>query len=209
MLSPADTNPQISETKRLIREQAETLFGHYGFSKTSVGDIAKACSMSTGNIYRFFRSKQAIGIAVVHNYFEHQAQRMLEARAETVGNAADRLRATITAGVAYLVDTMDGNPRIFELAEFVIEDSEGGQLMEAQRQFLRWIVSDLVAEGAREGIFVSTDPDHDGWTLLLSTTGFWMPQALVAWHDQSMIMDDLREVLSLSLNGLRAPGRGG
>ncbi|MEM1276365.1 MAG: TetR/AcrR family transcriptional regulator [Pseudomonadota bacterium] len=203
MLNPAETNPQMLETKRLIRDQAEALFGHYGFSKTSVGDIAKACSMSTGNIYRFFRSKQAIGIAVVHNYFENQAHKMLETRTQTPGTADKRLRATITAGVGHLVETMDGNPRIFELAEFVIEDSEGEQLMEAQRQFLRWIVSDLVAEGVREGTFVSEDPDEDGWTILLATTGFWMPQALVAWHDQSLIMEDLQSVLSLMMRGLR------
>ncbi|MEM9044714.1 MAG: TetR/AcrR family transcriptional regulator [Pseudomonadota bacterium] len=206
MLDPVDTNPQISETKRLIREQAEALFGHYGFSKTSVGDIAKACSMSTGNIYRFFRSKQAIGIAVVHNYFEIQAHEMLETRTQTPGNADARLRATITAGVQHLVDTMDGNPRIFELAEFVIEDSEGEQLMQAQRQFLRWIVSDLVSEGVREGTFASVDPDRDGWTVLLATTGFWMPQALVAWHDQSMIMSDLESVINLAMDGLRPKG---
>ena len=206
MLDPVDTNPQTFETKRLIREQAEALFGHYGYSKTSVGDIAKACSMSTGNIYRFFRSKQAIGIAVVHNYFEIQAHKMLETRTQTPGNADQRLCATIIAGVSHLVETMDGNPRIFELAEFVIEDAEGEQLMDAQRQFLRWIVSDLVAEGVRDGIFASDDPDADGWTILLATTGFWMPQALVAWHDQSMIMEDLQAVLTLSMKGLR-PGR--
>ena len=28
------------------------LFGHYGFAKTNIGDIADCCGMSPGNLYR-------------------------------------------------------------------------------------------------------------------------------------------------------------
>ncbi|MEM7668244.1 MAG: TetR/AcrR family transcriptional regulator [Pseudomonadota bacterium] len=205
MLSTDERNPQAIATKCLIRDQAEKLFGHFGFSKTSVGDIAKACSMSTGNIYRFFRNKQAVGIAVVENYFDLQAQKMLDARHGTQGTAQTKIRATITAGVRHLVDTMDGNPRLFEMSEFICEDPEGAVILDTHRRFKHQVLSELVAEGVAGGELISDDPARDGWTLLLATTAFWMPQALVAWHDEKLILDDLQDVLKMALAGLGDP----
>lgn len=202
MVTSDEKNHQTIATKCRIRDEAEQLFGHYGFSKTSVGDIAKACAMSTGNIYRFFRNKQAVGIAVVENYFDQQAEKMLAARHAPGQNTEQRLRETITVGVRHLVETMDGNPRIFEMAEFLCEDPEGAVMLDSHRQFLRQILTDLVAEGVAAGDFTSTDPGNDGWTLVLATTAFWMPQALMAWHDQDMILADLQGVLTLTFAGL-------
>ncbi|MEM9370676.1 MAG: hypothetical protein AAGA26_05925, partial [Pseudomonadota bacterium] len=65
------------------------------------------------------------------------------------------------------------------------------------------VLTELVAEGVEAGEFISDDPVRDGWTLLLVTTAFWMPQALVAWHDETMILDDLQDVLKMSLTGLK------
>ena len=49
----------------LIREQIITAaaehFGHYGYSKTTVSDLAKAIGFSKAYIYKFFDSKQSIG----------------------------------------------------------------------------------------------------------------------------------------------------
>ncbi|MBY8975456.1 TetR/AcrR family transcriptional regulator [Rhodobacteraceae bacterium NNCM2] len=205
MLSENETNPQVIATKCRIRDQAEVLFGHYGFSKTSVNDIAQACSMSTGNIYRFFRNKQAIGLAVVEHYFDEQTGKMLRVRHNETGSAEERLRETILIGVAHLVETMEANPRVFEMAEFVCTDPEGAALVESHRAFMRDIFVSLIAEGVQEGEFTSPAPHHDGWTLLLATTAFWMPQALIAWHRHDAILSDLQDVLGMLIGGLKTP----
>src|SRR5262245_65895013 len=48
------------ETRTRILVEAERLFRVYGYSKTTVADIAEACRMSPANVYRFFESKSAI-----------------------------------------------------------------------------------------------------------------------------------------------------
>lgn len=48
------------ETHARILEKADELFRRYGFSKTTVGDIAEELQMSPANVYKFFPSKDAI-----------------------------------------------------------------------------------------------------------------------------------------------------
>src|SRR5271166_4194748 len=56
--------PTADETRVRILKEAERLFRHYGYSKTTVADIADACAMSSANVYRFFASKSAIVEAI-------------------------------------------------------------------------------------------------------------------------------------------------
>ena len=57
-------SPSADETRARILTEAERLFRHYGYSKTTVADIADACAMSSANVYRFFASKSAIDEAI-------------------------------------------------------------------------------------------------------------------------------------------------
>jgi AcrR family transcriptional regulator len=52
------------ETRNRILREAERLFRVYGYSKTTVADIAGACRMSPANVYRFFASKSAINNSI-------------------------------------------------------------------------------------------------------------------------------------------------
>lgn len=49
-----------TETSERILLEAERLFRHYGYAKTTMADIADACQMSPANLYRFFASKSAL-----------------------------------------------------------------------------------------------------------------------------------------------------
>lgn len=49
---------------------ANDLFREFGYRKTSVTDIGKAMGISTAYIYRFFKSKQAIGGAICATMLE-------------------------------------------------------------------------------------------------------------------------------------------
>src|SRR5271154_3704625 len=48
------------ETRARIMDQADALFRQFGYSKTTVADIAHELDMSPANIYKFFPSKNAI-----------------------------------------------------------------------------------------------------------------------------------------------------
>ncbi len=67
MFQPGDTGlrgPAEHERREQIVSAANEYFGHYGFEKTTVADLAKAIGLSKAYVYNFFDSKQAIGEAV-------------------------------------------------------------------------------------------------------------------------------------------------
>ncbi len=66
MLTPqaGQRGPAEHERRGQIIEAASEHFRHYGYTKTTVADLAKAIGLSTAYIYKFFDSKKAIGEAV-------------------------------------------------------------------------------------------------------------------------------------------------
>jgi AcrR family transcriptional regulator len=62
--STEDRIPLEQARRNAILLAASEHVRHYGYRKTTVGDIAKAIHLSTAYLYHFFESKQAIGEAV-------------------------------------------------------------------------------------------------------------------------------------------------
>ena len=47
-----DSTHQHQDTRTRILMEAERLFRHYGYGKTTIADISQACGMSAANVYR-------------------------------------------------------------------------------------------------------------------------------------------------------------
>ncbi len=65
MTENSNTSHSRGPSEHSVRDQivdaATEHFGHYGYEKTTVSDLAKAIGFSKAYIYKFFDSKQAIG----------------------------------------------------------------------------------------------------------------------------------------------------
>lgn len=64
--------------KQQILETASKLFLEKGYPKTSMQDIAEGCNFSKATIYKFFSSKESVGMLVVF-YLTGQMTEMVEA----------------------------------------------------------------------------------------------------------------------------------
>lgn len=191
-------------TRATIRLHATELFAHYGFQKTNIGDIAKSCDMSPGNLYRFYRNKQAIGLAVVRTYFD-----LVEAAMDTTlltgpKDHAARIQAFLEVGVQHLVDELERNPKIVELAEFLCSDEQGWMLLGDHIAWKRARLAREIAAGVAAGAFTSAEPEATAATMLNALKAFWMPMTLAEWRDRSTIMPEMRAIVDLMLNGLAA-----
>lgn len=62
----------------LIISVAERIFFKYGYSNTSVEDIATECGMSKKTIYKSFKSKEEILIECVKRKIDHNSQKISE-----------------------------------------------------------------------------------------------------------------------------------
>lgn len=203
-LPAQETDSQTEATRRDILRAAEELFGHYGFSKTNISDIAKECGMSPANLYRYFRNKAAIGLAVVGGYFDMAEAAMEAELALPHGSAEERVRNMMLTGVGHLVREMEVNPKIVELAEFICSDIEGRERLFVHIHWKRDTLAREIRRGMESGEFAPGDADHLAHTLVLATKVFWMPHGLADWQDRSTVLPELTQVLDLLFSGLRA-----
>ena len=195
---------QTEATRAEIRHHALDLFAHFGFQKTNIGDIAERCEMSPGNLYRYYKNKQAIGVAVVAHYFELARAEMELARLAAKDEPAEaRICAILEAGTAHILAALNENPRIVELAEFVCEDEAGIAVLNAHIAWKRAQVRAEIEAGIADGALQSDDPEAAATAILLALQSFSAPFSLVRWRDRSTILPEMRMVLELLFRGLR------
>lgn len=191
-------------TRGVILGHAMELFAHYGFWKTNIGDIAEACGMSPGNLYRYYRNKQAIGLAAVERYFASAEVALAAVEARDTQDAETRIRAWIETGVQHLVDELECTPKIVELAEFLCADDEGIAILRRHIDWKRTHLAAEIARGIRAGTLEPCDPEARAATILNALKAFWMPMTLAQWRDPETVMPELRQILDLMFSGLRS-----
>lgn len=200
-LDRSAANNDAEETRSFIVEQSIELFAHYGYSKTNIGDIAQACSMSAGNLYRYFRNKQAIGHAVIASFFARE-NTLMNTAMEPPGSAEERIRAVMTAAVMHIVEELRRAPKIVELAEMICETEEGIALVGQHVGGCHARLSALIAEGAAAGEFNVQDADRAARAMQMGTKFFIVPFA-IARHGLDNVEEDLALTLDLICAGLR------
>src|ERR1700741_2296365 len=100
------------ETRARILKEAERLFRVYGYAKTTVADIAKACGMSSANVYRFFASKSQINEAIcdlIISDFEARLHKIVVADAPASKRLAQFIELIATHTAETLGDQKKGH----------------------------------------------------------------------------------------------------
>lgn len=203
-VTQAQTEAQKTEAVRIdIVQKATDLFTHYGFWKTNIGDIASCCGMSPGNLYRYFKNKQAIGVAVVSTHFQ-----AVQTALETVemlpdGTPEERIRKWLVVGVEQGVCQVDEHPKIVELAEFLMEDPDGWELLQGHIKWKREHLAREIQKGIDAGALEPCDAEQTSAILLNALKVFWMPMTLAKWKDKTTILPELHATLDLFFRGLR------
>ncbi len=197
-------SPEAAAVRAEILAQATELFHHYGFSKTSMSDIAGRCDMSPANLYRYFRNKKAIGLAAVAAHFRAEEADIEAAMAAAPPEPEARIRAILVASVSHTVAVMDESPRMIELAEFLVEHEEGLALLDAHILWRRGKIRAELERGAAAGVFRVDDAERMAISLQHAVKAFCMPFALARWRDRSTVIPELEGVLDLCFTGIRA-----
>lgn len=203
---PGDQEAEPAETVRWdILMHASELFLHYGFSKTNIGDIAKRAGMSPGNLYRYFKNKQGIGLAVIGKYFE-----MVQAGMDTVlmfpeGTPRERIHRFLRREVEDMVSKLQEMPRIVEMAEFMWDLDEGVALLNTHLDWKRERVVRELQKGIDKGDFMPCDDlEGQAWVMMNTLKSYCMPMTLIRWHDQSTVLPEFDASLDLIFRGIAA-----
>jgi len=186
-------------TSERILEAARKHFAHYGFSKTTMADIASESDMSAGNIYRFFPGKLDIAEAIMR---EDEMARLADLEKIASGessSARQKLTDFFFAELRTTFRKFDEEPHALEIARIISERRpEFGYIRVAAE---RGMIARMLSEGTAKGEFEVADPDYSAEMIHSAMLKFRFPQR---WTHASLetLERELDGVLKLIMDGL-------
>lgn len=156
-----DTAENVLESTRQenvtrILDAAERLFRHYGYSKTTVADIARDLGMSPANVYRFFASKVDIHQAICGRMLAASYQQAFDICHLPV-SASDRLGRFVRGQYQMTLETMLDQEKVHEMVIVAIE--RDWHVIEKHIDSIHALIADVIREGIADGEFVEQDAD--------------------------------------------------
>lgn len=142
------------ENVRRILDSAERLFRHYGYSKTTVADIARDLGMSPANIYRFFESKNEILQALCSRMLGSGHELALQIAALPL-SAEERLRRYVETEHRLTVETMMDAQKVHEMVVVAIE--QNWDVIDRHIDRLTDVVQKIIEDGIAAGEFPQQD----------------------------------------------------
>jgi AcrR family transcriptional regulator len=182
-----------------IIEAAKKRFSHFGYAKTTMAEVAADCSMSPGNLYRFFPGKLDIAECIAtQDYEKHLA--VLRRIAQSAGqSAADRLREFLFAELRRTYHKLESDPRAYEMATVIAhERPKYANWMLANE---RHILVELFEDAERNGEYFIDDKETTAEMIQSATMKFRYPQL---WSKLTLpkLERELDGVLKLIIHGL-------
>jgi AcrR family transcriptional regulator len=157
-----------------IVEAAKKRFSHFGYAKTTMAEVAADCSMSPGNLYRFFAGKLDIAESIATNDYECHLDHLRNIALTSERSARERLSELLFEELRRTYNKLEKDPRAYEMASVIAhERPQFANWMLAQE---RTILVQLIAEGEARGEFVVDDKELTAEMIQSATMKFRYPQ---------------------------------
>ncbi|MDA8653590.1 TetR/AcrR family transcriptional regulator [Alphaproteobacteria bacterium] len=185
--------------KEKILEAARARFGHYGYPKTTIAELADDCSMSAGNIYRFFAGKIDIATEIARRE-TLEAMRRLEALVNCpYRTARQQLEEIIFTELRITYHLLENRPKVLELAQVVIKERPYFQLDRTRRE--RRLIARVLQDGIKTGEFQIESVARTAAAIQAATLKYRLGQLIT---DQPLedLERELSEVLTMVVRGI-------
>ena len=196
------TLPTRGPAEHSVRDQiidaAKECFTRYGYSKTTVADLAREIGFSKAYIYRFFESKQAIGEAIctsrLNQIIEHTQLAISEGQSST--DSFRRMAKTLTSRS---VELFFEDRKIHDIAAHAA--AEHWPCARDYRQTLLVMLIQLIRDGRESGEFERKTPiDETCRAIFYAMMPFVEPLHLE--RNLDLLPDAQTEVTNLILRSL-------
>ena len=174
---------------------------HYGYSKTTMAEIAADCAMSPGNIYRFFEAKIDIAEAMARAFYAEEHAMMSQIARRKDWPADKRLHEMLLRRMRENYQKFEDNAKILEVAEVL--SNERPLFMNELMALERVGLSALIEEGVNAGLFLPCDANFTAEMIQAATVKFGIPQ-LFSHLTLPKLEREFEGVMALVLNGLYA-----
>ncbi|NHN90043.1 TetR/AcrR family transcriptional regulator [Acetobacter conturbans] len=190
--------PADHERRDQIIAAAIEHFGHYGYKKTTIADLADAIGLSKAYIYKFFESKKAIGEAICA--LQHDRMRVdLQTIIDDGKSASDRMRRIFHALARNTVALFSHERKLHDIVYSAVEEewASAKHFTDA----LRDMVEQLIREGRDGGEFERKTPaDETCNAIMLVLQSIYHP--LLLEHHMDTLDDDAVTLANLVLRSL-------
>lgn len=162
-------------TSKKILEAAWDRFMHYGYSKTTMSEVARDCGMSAGNIYRFYASKLDIAEAMATKFNAERFEQFREIAFKST-SATERFREFFSFALKVTFDAIEKEAKILEIAEILRLERPSffNEHLAKERVFLVKMLEDGVASGEFRPL---DDPNKTAEMMQSALMKFRFPQA--------------------------------
>lgn len=186
-----------SHRRQRILAAAQNLLDHYGFSKTTVSEIARAAEVGVGTVYLEFPSKDQI-IAELSMHSHRELLAAMRREAERAAPYPSRLRALLEARVRGFHELVARGQHSVELVR--CRCAEVHRVHERFRQAELALLHQLLVAGVAAGELRSAQPEQTARAVLRFYDSFcpFNPTAPPA----DTLWDELASAHALILDGL-------
>jgi AcrR family transcriptional regulator len=192
-----------AKSPELMREEilqaAFARFSQYGFGKTTMAEIAGDCRMSAANVYRFFASKQDIGVALASQCLGEKEQRLRCVLQQPGITSSERLLAFVLELFDYMHELFERQPRVNELVEAMA--TERMDVIKDHTDLMRSLLVVVLQQGKDSGEFEIADITATADTVLAATKMFHTPY-FITWFTKEEFQHQARAVVELLVRGL-------
>jgi AcrR family transcriptional regulator len=190
--------PADHDVRDQIVAAAEEHFSRYGYTKTTVSDLAKAIGFSKAYIYKFFDSKQAIGEAICSKTLSAIVAAVDEA-VTGASTPTEKFRRMFKALTGTSVALFFNDRKLYDIAASAA--GEGWPPARAYAQRIRQILMEVVREGREAGEFERKTPlDETVHAIYLVMLPFVNP--LLLQHNLDLVEEAPAQLSNLVLRSL-------
>ena len=175
-------------------------FEQFGYSKTTMAEIAADCDMSAANIYRYFENKLEIGAQLARRCLANEGMALTEAIHSSAA-ASVRLEAFLLANLHHTYTRWSEQPRINELVEAIAR--ERTDVVQEHLRVKQDLVEKLIADGNKSGEFSVQDAKSTAEAILVASTVFDVP-LFMHMHPFEKFESLAKSVAQLIMRGLAA-----
>jgi AcrR family transcriptional regulator len=182
-----------------IVDAAKKRFSHFGYAKTTMAEVANDCSMSPGNLYRFFPVKLDIAEAIATEDYQKHLDDLAHLADNKDRPARERLHDLFFEELRRTFHKLESDPRAYEIALIISRERPdyANWMLATERK----ILIRLIEDGQRRGEFAAGNASWTAEMLQSAVMKFRYPQL---WSKLSLpkLEKELEGVLALIVDGL-------
>ncbi len=179
----AQTERTAEQTQELILATAEAHLRRYGYARTTVSNMARACKMSHANVYRFFKTKADVMEAVVEKWLGGLEQALQDLNQQP-GTASEHLQAYVLELHRCKRDKLAADPDLFEAFLTIIEAEP--IVVKHHLKALQSILTGILTHGTQSGEFQIHDLSLATEVVGAATLKFHHPLMIREYKDEPM-----------------------